>query len=482
MKNISFSIPIDQSTIDNAYSYIDAQNLLDYKKTGGNISGPISIGNNTIQTTSSIFNADELITKIYSDTADANLQTQINGRANISYVDMQDQFLLDNINTRVLKSGDTMSGELGVLSIRLNGYVWSYIKSSPSSPYSGIWDIGGDGTGWRVGINNGNIAIFACQDNGQTTITNGRLGIGSSVVNPNNRFEVNGNDFHVDTSAQTHMKNTYIHDYDIFFRNDTYHGIGYYGLSKNGTNTFFDGQDINGPVLYGYAGVGLGTNTGGTQKLALKCDSNKNTVLYGHVTMEGIDNKLTLNNQYFYLQDGSGLGPTISFDTSDFLRYDRTNNRYDFQIDANPRFQISDAYVECIRGIKVNADTSNQNGTISYASNAFKFRQNGKDCELASRQAYCHLSTNFGGTLTMSNSRNIISANRIGVGIYEVYTTFPSGSQAIVMATPNDISGNPPPIYRTVYTGGGFQYARLYSYNTAGVAIDYDFDLLITEV
>ena len=62
-------------------------------------------------------------------------------------------------------------------------------------------------------------------------------------------------------------------DADIRFRSgtDTNHGLGYYGGGKN-----FAGLNLDGPVLYGFAGGVLGTNVGGIQRAALTWDSAGN--------------------------------------------------------------------------------------------------------------------------------------------------------------------------------------------------------------
>jgi hypothetical protein len=57
-------------------------------------------------------------------------------------------------------------------------------------------------------------------------------------------------------------------------RNDTNHGLGWYGSSKPFAATF----QPDGPVLFGYAGGGLGTTNGG-QKLAFSWESGGNSRL-----------------------------------------------------------------------------------------------------------------------------------------------------------------------------------------------------------
>lgn len=53
--------------------------------------------------------------------------------------------------------------------------------------------------------------------------------------------------------------NAYLNDKDLLLRNDANHGLGWYGAGKT-----YAGLAVNGPVLYGYNGGGLGTVTPGT--------------------------------------------------------------------------------------------------------------------------------------------------------------------------------------------------------------------------
>ncbi len=57
--------------------------------------------------------------------------------------------------------------------------------------------------------------------------------------------------------------NVHMNDNDLYLRWDNNHGIGWYGAGK-----LFSGLNIDGPVVYGWSGGGLGT-TGSGQKLAL---------------------------------------------------------------------------------------------------------------------------------------------------------------------------------------------------------------------
>jgi hypothetical protein len=66
---------------------------------------------------------------------------------------------------------------------------------------------------------------------------------------------------------------------DLRLRGDDNHGLGYYGSDKR-----FGGQALDGPVLYGWAGGGLGTTNGG-QRLALSWDAQQNLSWGGNNAM-----------------------------------------------------------------------------------------------------------------------------------------------------------------------------------------------------
>ena len=86
---------------------------------------------------------------------------------------------------------------------------------------------------------------------------NGNVGIGTT--SPNSRLDVSGD--------------IRIHENDFFLRGgtDPNHGLGWYGDLKT-----FDGNNVDGPVLYGFTGGALGTNNNGTQKQVLSWKSDGN--------------------------------------------------------------------------------------------------------------------------------------------------------------------------------------------------------------
>jgi hypothetical protein len=84
--------------------------------------------------------------------------------------------------------------------------------------------------------------------------------------------------------------NIRLNDKDIFFRpgTDIAHGLGFYGGAKT-----FAGDDVNGPVLYGYGGGALGTINGGTPRIALSWNVANNVSVEGDLSAQG---DLTVNS------------------------------------------------------------------------------------------------------------------------------------------------------------------------------------------
>jgi len=70
-----------------------------------------------------------------------------------------------------------------------------------------------------------------------------------------------------------------------------------YGLGWYGTGRLFNSVAVDGPVLYGNSGGALGSNVGGTQKLALSWDAS-GRVGIGATSITSLTNKLTLEGDY----------------------------------------------------------------------------------------------------------------------------------------------------------------------------------------
>ena len=82
----------------------------------------------------------------------------------------------------------------------------------------------------------------------QAFFTAGNVGIGTTT--PTEKLEVSGN--------------ILINDTDLYLKGDGLHGLGWYGTGKT-----FGGVDVDGPMVYGFGGGGLGTNDGSLQNVAL---------------------------------------------------------------------------------------------------------------------------------------------------------------------------------------------------------------------
>jgi len=117
--------------------------------------------------------------------------------------------------------------------------------------------------------------------------------------------------------------NVFMNDQDIFMRTDRNHGLGWYGATK-----LFSGVNLDGPVLYGWSGGGLGSASGG-ERLALQWNSagnvsidpgdlNTNGLLpgltFGVGSGEGISSRRTLGGNEYGLDFYTGFQPRLSID------------------------------------------------------------------------------------------------------------------------------------------------------------------------
>ena len=71
-------------------------------------------------------------------------------------------------------------------------------------------------------------------------------------------------DFRLDVQGDVRLN---LHD--LFLGQDRFHGLGWYGAGK-----LFAGGNVDGPVLYGYSGGGLGSTGNGSTSLALAWNKN----------------------------------------------------------------------------------------------------------------------------------------------------------------------------------------------------------------
>jgi len=122
--------------------------------------------------------------------------------------------------------------------------------------------LGGSGSGEGIGSkrngggNQYGLDFYTLSTNRLSITSTGNVGIGTTA--PGQALEVNGN-------VLIPLNNDYL-------LRDTNHGLGYYGPGGR----LWNGQSVNGPVLYGYAGGVLGTNQFGTRTTALTWNSDGN--------------------------------------------------------------------------------------------------------------------------------------------------------------------------------------------------------------
>lgn len=124
--------------------------------------------------------------------------------------------------------------------------------------------------------------------------------------------------------------NTYLNDHDLQLRNDTLHGVGWYGLP---TKTFA-GLNVNGPALYGNSGGVLGTKGPTSTNAALAWDST------GRITVDplgansgnllpGITFGLYASGEGIASQRSAGVGVNgLDFYTGNTLRLRIVNDGF----------------------------------------------------------------------------------------------------------------------------------------------------------
>ncbi|MEL6143190.1 MAG: hypothetical protein AAFU67_16435, partial [Bacteroidota bacterium] len=221
-------------------------------------------------------------TNIHLNDYDLLMRTRPDENHGLGWYGPNKQFNSSNVNGPVLYGFD--GGALGTVRNGVQKQVLSWK------------DLGGGRVG--IGTNTpqnkldvaGGIAIGTDYSGTQSAPINGALiqgNVGIGVTNPGTALEVNGTvtatafvgdgagliNVSDDLGNHTATTDVRLDNFDLYFRpsTDLSNGLGYYGQLINKS---FAGADINGPVLYGFAGGALGTNQSGTEHIALSWKSN----------------------------------------------------------------------------------------------------------------------------------------------------------------------------------------------------------------
>lgn len=174
---------------------------------------------------------------------------------------------------------------------------------------------GGKGihTGLRLSTNAGSHKVLTSDSDGNAfwedreNITNGLWRKGD---NPNDI--VNGNNGHVGIGTNSPTEKLTVHgninirmeDLVLFRVNDPNHGLGWFGSDySNGFSRFFNGEHVNGPVLYGWNGGALGSNQAGSHAMALRW-TRTNHVGVGTANPK---ERLQLGDRFVYHDGGSKI-------------------------------------------------------------------------------------------------------------------------------------------------------------------------------
>lgn len=107
---------------------------------------------------------------------------------------------------------------------------------------------------------------------------------GTFGASPNLTYDSSTNLF-TSSATNSFLNTTYLNDQELRLRTEVSSDANN-ALRYCGTLTQFAGSDLDGPVLYGNAGGGLGTTNGG-EKLAIEWDDNQDTTMLGRLTVDG---------------------------------------------------------------------------------------------------------------------------------------------------------------------------------------------------
>ena len=120
---------------------------------------------------------------------------------------------------------------------------------------SSIWDIEPVGETEKLHIGKPG------HDYVMTFTSDKKVGVGTD--DPDEKLTVEGGNLRVDDN------------YDILLRN-SHHGVGWYGRDGLTPSKKFAGENIDGPVLYGWRGGALGAKHGSTETVVLRWNENGN--------------------------------------------------------------------------------------------------------------------------------------------------------------------------------------------------------------
>ncbi|RTQ50886.1 hypothetical protein EJV47_09740 [Hymenobacter gummosus] len=117
-----------------------------------------------------------------------------------------------------------------------------------------------------------------------------------------------------------------LNDFDLRPRgaSDTGHGLGWYGVASSSKNWL--GQNIDGPVLYGYAGGALGTSNDGTRLSVLAWRSNGRVGIGAPSPATRLSITPTVAEAKITLWDGGS--------TTDHYGFGISNSQLNYHVDA----------------------------------------------------------------------------------------------------------------------------------------------------
>lgn len=159
---------------------------------------------------------------------------------------------------------DSLAGPLSITgALTLGGGVWDLATTE------GDFKIGNAATRLKVGVALGGAGAGDVRIRSQGGTNRLALGGGTSdaviVVNDQVGIGVWTPTVKLDVAGDLRIT-----DKNIWFRGDTNHGVGWYGPGK-----LYANASVDGPVLFGFSGGGVGTTNGG-QRLAINWNSSGN--------------------------------------------------------------------------------------------------------------------------------------------------------------------------------------------------------------